>query len=163
MSPERALFINRLEARNYSPSTIKNYAMAMVKITQFYKKSPFKLTGIDIENFILHELKVEKLFPSTINLHIAGIKKFFTLMLPSSNILDKIGKVKGVNGLPTVLTVEEISRIINNTNNLKHRAILELLYSSGIRIQECVDLKVSDIDSKEMLLHIRHGKGRKAC
>ena len=46
MSPERALFINRLEARNYSPSTIKNYAMAMVKITQFYKKSPFKLEPV---------------------------------------------------------------------------------------------------------------------
>lgn len=161
MSPERTLFINRLEARNYSPSTVKNYTAAVVKIAQFYKKFPLNLTGSDIENFILHELKVEKLLPSTVNLHIGGIRKYFTLMHPGSNVLDTISKVKGIKGLPTVLTVEEISRIICQPVNIKHRAILELLYSSGLRIQECVNLKPSDINSKEMLVHVREGKGRK--
>lgn len=161
MSPERTLFINHLEAQNFSPKTIKNYEIALVKLSKFHNKSPLKLTTAEIEKFVLHEVKVEKLCPATVNLHISGIKKFFTLLLPESNIMSTISKVKGGKGLPTVLTVEEVKNMIHRTKNLKHRALLELLYSTGIRMQECIDLKASDIDSNEMLVHVRHGKGRK--
>jgi site-specific recombinase XerD len=161
MSPERELFINRLRVRNYSPKTVTNYEQALVKAAKFLKKSPLNMTGKEIEQFFLHEIKVEKLAPATVNLHISAFKTFFNLVDPESKVMEYISKVKHVRHLPIVLTSNEVSALILATRNLKHRAIIEILYSSGVRLQECIDLRVKDIDSEKMLVHIHRGKGGK--
>ena len=161
MSLLRSAFLNKLKARNYSPKTIANYEHALMRLALHYNKSPLNLSSDEIERYILHALEVEKLAPATINLHIGAFKSFFSLMAPDNNIMKTIGKLKNVKKLPTVLTINEISRMINQTDNLKHRAMIEVLYSSGIRLHELINLRIKDIDGKKRLVHVTSGKGGK--
>jgi len=161
MSPERIAFITKLKARNLSPSTIKNYEHALVRLAKHYNKSPLAMNSDEIEKYLLHALEVDRLSPATVNLEIGAIKKFYALVAPENEIMKSIGKVKSVRKLPTVLTTDEIMKMIQCTENLKHRAVLELLYSSGIRLSECVNLRPGDINGKENLVHVINGKGGK--
>ncbi len=161
MTPERKQFIDRLELKGYSPKTIRNYLSALIKAAGFHNKSPLEMEIEDIEQFLLHELKVEKLAPATVNLHISAFVTFFKFIAPKKKVMQNIGKVKNVSKLPVVLTKDEVIRMINLTENLKHRAIIEVLYSSGVRLEECINLTLHNINRKEMLLHVERGKGRK--
>jgi site-specific recombinase XerD len=161
MSPERLQFINKLKVRNCSPKTIINYEHALMRLALHYNKSPLDMSTEEIENYLFHVLEVEKLAPATINLHIGAFKKFFTLMAPHSNVMKPIDKVKDVKKIPSVLTTDEIAKMVQSTQNLKHRAMIELIYSSGIRLSEFINLRPCDIDGKNMLVHVVRGKGGK--
>lgn len=161
MSPERLQFINKLKVRKCSPRTISNYEQALLRLARHYNKSPLDMSTEEIERYLLHALEVQKLAPATVNLHIGAFKKFFELIAPHNKVMGPISKVKDVKKLPTVLTTDEISAIVRCTDNLKHRAIIELLYSSGIRLSECIDMRPCDIDGKNMLVHVVRGKGGK--
>jgi len=163
MSPERLQFIDKLKVRNYSPRTIQNYEQALLRLAKHYNKSPLHMSAEEIENYLFHVLEVEKLEPATINLHIGAFKKFFSLMAPDSTVMKSIDKLRDARKIPSILTSEEIMQMIFHTHNLKHRAIIELMYSSGIRLQECITLRPCDIDGKNHLVHIcwGEGKGRK--
>ena len=161
MSPERLQFLNKLKVRNCSPKTIYNYEQALLRLAKHYNKSPLAMSSDEIEKYLLHELEVEKLSPATVNLHIGAFKKFFELMAPHRTVMKPIGKVKDVKKLPSVLTSDEIARMVECADNLKHRAMIELVYSSGIRLSECINLRPCDIDGKQMLVHVVRGKGEK--
>ena len=91
---------------------------------------------------------------------INGIKKYFLFKGTEVNLLN-IERPKKEKRLPAVLSVEEIKAIFNNITNLKHKTLLSLLYSAGLRIGEALSIKVEDIDSKRMLIHIKQAKGKK--
>jgi integrase/recombinase XerD len=157
----RSEFLNKLKARRYSPKTITNYEHALMRLSRHYNKSPLDLSSDEIEKYVLHVLEIEKLSPATINLNIGAFKNFFSLMAPDSIVMKSIGKVRVPKKFPTVLTINEISRMIKQTDNLKHRAMIEVLYSSGIRLHELINLRIKDIDGKTMLVHVISGKGGK--
>lgn len=161
MSPERKLFLDRLAVRNYSTKTIRSYEQALLKLATFHNKSPIKMDRYEIEAFLLHELKVEKLAPATVNLHIGAFKTFYKLVMDDSRIMEDVKAVKVIHKLPTILSSAEVGALLRVTENLKHRSMIEILYSSGIRLAECANLTLSDIDKKNMLLHVEQGKGRK--
>lgn len=161
MSPERLLFLTKLKVRKLSPRTIYNYEQALLKLARHYNKSPLTISTEEIERYLLYELEVLKLAPATVNLHIGAFKKFFELIEPNSTVMKPISKVKDIKKLPSVLTTEMIVRMVKCTDNLKHRALIELLYSSGIRLNECINLRPRDIDGKNMLVHVVWGKGGK--
>jgi len=161
MSPERLQFLNKLKVRKCAPKTIYNYEQALLRLAMHYKKSPLDMSAEEIEKYLLYELEVEKLAPATVNLHIGAFKKFFELMAPHSTVMKSIGKVKDVKKLPSVVTSDEIARMVECAVNLKHRAMIELIYSSGIRLHECINLRPCDIDGKNMLVHVVRGKGEK--
>jgi integrase/recombinase XerD len=162
MSPERKLFLDRLTMRNYSPRTIQNYMQSLIKAAVFLKKSPLYMSTAEIERFFLHELTVEKLAPATINLHIGAFRSFFNMVAPEKkSVMDPVGKVRIAKNLPVVLTRAEIAAMLKATPNLKHRAIIELFYCSGVRLSECINLTLSDLDRKQMLIMVREGKGGK--
>lgn len=162
MSPERETFLRKLKARNYARSSIINYERALVKAACYLKKSPLYWEDSDIENFVLYELKEQKLDPSTVNLHINSFKTFYKLVAPDKrSIMNKVQHAKGIHKLPVVLSESEVAEMLHVTSNLKHLAVIETLYSTGVRLQECMDLKPEDIDSRQMLVNIRSGKGRK--
>jgi site-specific recombinase XerD len=161
MSPERQKFLERLELKGFAPTTRANYEHALDKLARFHNRSPLAMTTDDIETFLLHELKVEKFAPATVNLHIGAIKTFYRVLAPESTIMRGIGPVKVVGRLPVVLTKSEIKKMIDYTKNIKHRAILEIMYCSGLRLDECLQLKPVDIRRNEMLIHVRKGKGGK--
>ena len=161
MSPERLQFLNKLKVRRHSPKTIYNYEQALLKLAQYYNKSPLDISTEEIEKYLLYELEVQKLAPATVNLHIGAFKKFFELIVPHSTVMKPISKVKSVKKLPIILTSSEIADMIRCTDNIKHRAMIELMYSSGIRLSELVNLRPCDIDGKSMLVHVVRGKGEK--
>lgn len=155
-------FIRELEVRKMSKNTIDNYVPLVGNLSAFCGKPPLRLKRDDIVGFLHHRLKVEHIAPSTLNNNIAAIKAFFSLVARDTSVLSGIDNIKHAKHLPMVLTTDEVASMIEVTRNLKHRCILEVLYCSGVRLQECVDLMPRDILSKQMLIHVRHGKGDKA-
>ena len=163
MSVLQDRFVRELKLLNLSENTIENYVSIVTKLCKLTDKPPLKLSRDDIAAFILHELTVLKLAPRTINLHIGGLKTFYKLMSPGSEVMKNISSMKVPETLPVVLTEAETIKMLQaaGTMNIKHQAIIEVLYATGARLEECLDLKPSDIKSTEMLVHIRSGKGSK--
>jgi integrase/recombinase XerD len=156
-------FVRELKLLNLAENTIESYVSIVAKLCKLTDKQPLKLSRDDIAAFILHELTVEKLAPRTINLHIGCLKTFYKLMSPGSEVMKSISSMKVPETLPVVLTEAETIKMLQaaSTMNIKHQAITEVLYATGARLEECIDLKPGDIKSTEMLVHIRSGKGSK--
>jgi site-specific recombinase XerD len=161
MTPLRQSFIQRLELEGLSPRTIDTYVAVAGKLAGFHGRSPLDLGLEQVRDFLHHELKVEKLAASTINQHIGSLRTFYRLMAPDSEVLGGIKGMKTPLTLPVVLTREEIAALIGGITNIKHRAVVEVMYASGVRLAECIDLQLCDIVRAEMLLHVARGKGAK--
>jgi Site-specific recombinase XerD len=161
MTPLRQDFIQRLELKGYSPKTVKSYVNAVAKLAKFYNCSPLEITSQQIKDYLHQLIKNKVMAERSINLDIGALKTFYNFMLPGSDVMKDITGMKPPKVLPEVLTTDEVTKLLAAPSNVKHRAILELLYSSGIRLQECCDLEPGDIDRSQLLLHIRSGKGKK--
>jgi site-specific recombinase XerD len=161
MSELRRKFIRKLEVRGLAQSTIRLYVDAVTRLSRYYSKSPIDLSRKSIENFIRHERKMIGLEPSSVNVHINAFKTFYRVMDPDRNVMAGFKKMKTPKKLPVILTFEEIQRLLDAITNVRHKAAVMLLYSAGLRLSECVSLKVTDIDSKRMQIWVREGKGRK--
>ena len=96
-----------------------------------------------------------------VNQAISSLKFFCQEILKKKDLISNIPRPKKENKLPEILSQQEVLRILNSTENLKHRAILFLVYSAGLRVGEVVRLKVNDIDEERMLIHVKQGKGKK--
>ena len=144
-----------LKLRGFSPLTVKNYCFFVNKFIEHSKKDVAVLDQEDIKNYVasLFEDKSK----NTIMLALAAIKFFYT------EVLDKeVGKIKvpkKENKLPTVLTREEVKKLIEATETKKSRLMISLLYSSGLRVSELVNLRPEDIDFNEKVGRVIKGKG----
>ena len=161
MSPLRARFIGYLELKGFSPKTVRNYVQVVKQFSVHLGKSPVHMTRLDVENYLLHLKRVKKLEARTINLHFYGLRSFCSFMLPDSDIMKPFGRMREPHRQPKILSRQEVEKVIESAENLKHKAIISLMYSSGIRLNECVHLTIKDVDSKRMVLHIIGGKGAK--
>jgi site-specific recombinase XerD len=161
MTALRQSFIQKLELKGRATKTIETYVGVVAKLTRFCGRSPLELERQQVIDFLHHELKVEKLCAATINQHIGSLKSFYRTMAPDSELLKGVSGMKVPAKLPVVLTGEEIAALIGAISNVKHRAIVELMYASGIRLAECVELVPGDIGRAELLLRVRRGKGGK--
>lgn len=161
MTPLRQQFIDTLRLKGFSESTITNYISATAAIALHYRISPLKLTPQQIQAYLLFLLRERKLAPATVNLHMDAMKTFFKLMSPSDDRMSGISHVKVPSHIPVVLSREEVEKMINAVTNLKHKAALMLLYSSGLRLQECLHLRPVHIESARMKVRVENGKGKK--
>jgi integrase/recombinase XerD len=161
MTPLRQKFIDSLRLKGFSESTVENYIQAMLGITRHYKISPIDMTRDQIHSYLLFLLQQRKLAPATVNLHMDAMKTFFKLMAPESRIMTDCCHVKGRKRIPMVLSREEVKRLIAAAINLKHKAALMLLYSSGLRLRECLELRPVHIESARMKVRVEQGKGKK--
>lgn len=155
------LLKRELEFRNYSASTVNTYCSLM---SQMVKISHIPLEETSLSQFkdYLHKIVVEKgLSASTVNQYISAFKMVQTDVLGKKWKGFKIKRPKRAKILPVVLSTEEVERLINVTNNLKHRAIIMLAYSSGLRRNEVQNLLPEHIDSKRMQVRVLQGKGKK--
>ena len=107
-------------------------------------------------------VKEKKVSTSTLNIIINSLKFYYGEMLKKKFIYE-VKRPKKDKKLPLVLSREEVKRILGATQNLKHKAVLTLAYSAGLRVGEVVKLKPEDIDTKRGLIHIKGSKGRKWC
>ena len=143
-----------LEIRNYSKESIKNYIDFTSKYVNFAKNKG--LNENSVKDYIQN--RIRKRNPSTVSSEISAIKFFFENILHQKIYLKHPKRNKKI---PEILTLEEIKKMIEVTNNIKHRLILKLLYGCGLRVSEIVDLKKRDINFNERLIHIKLSKGRK--
>lgn len=143
-----------LKLRNYSKKTIKSY---LYEINKFLKYSKNKGLNEDtLKKYLLEKLKNKN--PSSVGHSISIISFFFVNIL---NQKVNIPKPKRNKTLPNILTIEEIKRMLNLTDNLKHKLIIKLIYGCGFRVSEIINLKKQDINFKEDLIKINLGKGKK--
>jgi len=161
MTSLRADFIGRLQLKGFSQRTITNYVAAVAAVSAFHRRSPLTLSQDDVRKFYLHEINNKKSAPRTVNLHMAALKTFFNLMAPNSKVMEGVTRLKCPKDLPVILDVQEVRRLIDNIHNIKHKAAVALMYSSGLRLNECATLKPYHIDSKRMKVRVEQGKGKK--
>jgi site-specific recombinase XerD len=160
MSPLRERMINDLRIRNYSPRTVRTYVSMVARFATQFMKSPDQLGAEEVRRFQL-ELIESKVSWSLFNQAVCALRFFYRVTLPRDFAVEHIPFAKRKRPLPTVLSTDEVRRILGTLTNLKHRALLSTIYATGTRLSEAVHLKVSDIDGERMLVHIRSGKGGK--
>jgi len=157
----REKMIYELEVRALDEKTKKAYIDSIERLSKFFNKSLDALKVKDIREY-QHYLLTEKKFKNnSVNRHLAGIRFFYKNVLYRSWYVDALPRLKGPKSIPVILSEEEISSMINSTHSVFYKAVLMLMYSSGLRNTEIRNLKVCDIDSKRNLLNVRMGKGKK--
>jgi len=155
-------FIKQARIENYSEATVKNYASALKLFLQWLSELKVNKISDDVIQNYLYYCKQDKAYSfSSMKQVLATIRflygKVFHQSIPK--VLDI--KLRKPVYLPTVLSAKDISRFIRVTNNLKHKIVLLLIYSGGLRLGELLNLKIGDIDSDAMKIHIRQAKGKK--
>ena len=151
----------RLKLRGYSPKTIKSYTSHTRLFLEHSRKAIDQLTEEDINKYLLYLLDEKGNSHTFVSQSISSIKFLFGQVLMKDDIILNIIRPKKENKLPEVLSCKEVLKILESVSNLKHKAILFLTYSSGLRVGEVVRIKLKDIDSERMLIHVIQGKGRK--
>jgi len=160
MTKLKQRMVEDLQRRNYSPATIRGYLLAIKQFADYFGKPPDRLGATHVQRFQWYLLQERKLAPVTVEIRMSALRFFFKKMLKRRDIhFDDLPFPKVPRKLPTVLSPDEVSRMIEGTTNLMHRTILMVLYATGVRRTELSLLKVTDIDSKRMVVHIRQGKG----
>jgi len=152
--------LQELQRRNYSPSTTRGYLLAVKQFADYFHQSPEKLGAEEVRRFQLYLLQEKKLAAGTVEIRMSALRFLYKKTLKRRDIgLDDLIFPKTPQKLPVVLSPEEVTRMIEAARNRMHRTILLVLYGTGIRRTEASLLKVSDIDSERMVLHIHQGKG----
>jgi integrase/recombinase XerD len=148
-----------LKLRGFSRQTSKMYLFYNRKFLEYIKKSPEKVKDEDIKEFLAYKMSDHSLSNASIALIKASLKFFYTEMLGKN--LSLIKTPKASKKLPVVLSRKEVKDLLDNTKNIKYRLLIELLYSTGLRLSECINLKYSDLDLDEYIGWVRMGKGAK--
>jgi len=149
-----------LVSRKYSYKTVKGYIYYNRDFLNFIKKPPSGVSDSDIKDYLYYLAEEKQAATSTLNQAINALKFYYSTML-KKKFFYEIRRPRKDKRLPVVLSKEEVAKILASIDNIKHKAILMLVYSAGLRVGEVVRLKPEDIDSKRMLIHIKGAKGRK--
>ena len=159
MTHLRHAMLEELQRRNYAQTTVDAYIHAVEQFATHFKRRPDRLTVDHLRTYQAYLLRDRKLGPRTVRLHVAALRFFFVKTLRRRYLLDDTPYPKAPRRLPTILTVEEVTRLIDGARTLTDRTMLMVLYSTGMRNAEMRSLQVRDIDSRSRLIHIQRGKG----
>jgi integrase/recombinase XerD len=151
-----------LVRRNYAETTMRSYLQAMEDFRRFIQKRLDQVSSEEIRKYQVHLLEERKLEPGTVAYRVAALRFFYVRTLKRPAMREDLpypNSPKHARRLPTILTPEEVSRLIDSARNLFHYAMLLTMYSAGLRRSELCKLKVSNIDSGRMVIRIERGKG----
>lgn len=151
----------RLILKGYSLKTRRSYLSHINQFLMFTPKELSAITTETIQTYLLYVLADKKRSHSYVNQVVSAIKFLLFTVLERSDINYNLPRPKKEEKLPDVLSQEEVREILITVSNIKHRAILFLIYSAGLRVSEVINLQVNDIDKDRMLIHIRQAKGKK--
>ena len=155
-------FILKIRELRYSSSTEKTYRMALEDFINYHHTVDLdKLNESHIQSFLRHLVMERNVSTSYQNQAINAIKFYYERVLGGQRKTYFIDRPKKEKTLPVVLSEEEIIEIISSIQNIKHKAIIMTIYSAGLRISECVHLKIKDIDSNRMQIRVEQAKGKK--
>ncbi len=165
MNDQNSLLIERMvremQLRNYSERTIRSYSASMSKVENFYNLPLDKITTQQFKDFLHRRITVDRISVSMVNQGISAFKIIQTDILDRQWEPVKIKRPRMEKKLPSVLHMKEVEQMIYQTRNIKHKALLALAYSSGLRREEIRMIKPGAIDSKGMHVHVVSGKGKK--
>lgn len=158
ISPLRQRLLDDMAMRRFGPETQRNYLRDVSRFATWLQHSPHTATAEDIRQFQFEQLEAGVPAP-TMNSIVSALRFLFTHTLGRPDLARKLIRTKQVRKIPVVLTMAEVKRLLDATRSLKHQAALSVAYGAGLRVAEMAALKISDVDSKRMLLRIERGKG----
>ena len=151
-----------LQLSGAKPSTQRTYLREAENLAKYFHKSPGQLGEDELKTYLLYLMKERHLSEGTFRFYVAALKFLYRTTLKRDWVVEKIRYPRAPKRkLPVVLDLSEVQSLFAVTKNLKHKAILMLTYSSGLRVSETARLKLTDIDSKRMMVRITQGKGGK--
>ena len=154
-------YLLKLELKRYANNTVKTYVTFFELFINYHiDKELQEIDEADVRTFLQHLIQ-KKYSNSYVNQAINAIKFYYEVVLGMPNRFYEIERPRKESKLPTVISKQEILSIIENTTNIKHRCIVQLLYGSGLRRSELLNLKLDDIDSNRMLVRVKGSKGNK--
>src|SRR5215472_12497168 len=161
MTDLRKRMLEELQRRNYSPETIRLYLFAVKDFAAYFRKRPDRLGPEHLRQYQLYLLNERKLAVGSVIARTSALRFFFIRVLRRPYRDIDLVYPKRPERLPVILSEEEVARLIESASTSYHRVILMTLYGTGLRREELCRLKVTDVDSQRMVLHVRQGKGHK--
>ena len=151
-----------LTLRNYSPRTVKAYRSCLRSFVKYFApRHPRDLTQTDVREYLLHLIGEKNLAAATVNQVFNALRFLYVELYKMPFTIGNIPRPKKEKQLPVVLSQEEVVKILDAVENLKHKTLLMLIYSAGLRVGEAVRLKIEDIDSQRRLIYLKGAKGKK--
>ncbi len=160
MTPLRRRMIEDLRIRNFSPHTIGAYIRYVARFARHFGRSPERLGPKEIREFQVHLVRSGASY-STLTQVVGALRFLYGVTLGRKWIIEKIPFPKPEQRLPEIVSRDDVRRLLDATQNLKHRAILATCYAGGLRVSEVANLRLTDIDSERMTIRVDQGKGRK--
>lgn len=166
LSKENLLALNRyveeMKLRAQSENTIRSYRGEFMRLLQVLKNKPvYEMTPDDLRRYMVYAMEKEGISENTAHSRLNAIKYYFEKVLKKEAFFFDIPHPQRPDQLPTVFSQDDIAAIINSLENIKHKTMLMLAYSTGLRVSEVVALRTYDIDSKRMQIFIKEAKGKK--
>lgn len=148
-------------ARGLASRTRSSYLWAVTSLARFYRRSPDQISDAEVQAYVVHLLRERQLSSSTGNVVVSGLRFFYhtTLKRARTTFDIPLSRPRGRGKLPVLLSREEVRRLIDHASNSKYRAMLLTTYAAGLRLNEVLHLRVSDIDSARMTIRVQQGKG----
>jgi site-specific recombinase XerD len=154
------MMLEELERRNYSQSTVSAYIRTIKDLARYFQRPPDQLGPDQLRQYQAYLFRERKLAPNTVNQRTAALRFFFVATLKRPWTIAEPYPRKAFR-LPKILSTEQVSRLIEGAPTVFYRIVLMTLYATGLRRAELAHLKVSDIDTERMVVHVKGGKGRK--
>lgn len=156
------LFVEMLKLKAYSASTLKTYRNEFLQLLQLLKnKEVQNLTSAQLKRYMVFAMEQQGISENTAHSRLNALKFYYEQVLGREKFFWEIPRPKKQEQLPKLFNQDEVAAIINSVQNKKHKVMLMLAYSGGLRVSEVVSLKTYDIDSKRMTIFIRQAKGKK--
>jgi site-specific recombinase XerD len=153
--------IEDMQVRNFATTTQRSYIHYVADFAQHFNRSPQDLDLEAVRQYQLYLAQERKLSPESINTFVSAVQFLYLVTLEMPWEKRDFPRTRLEKKLPIVLAPDEVQRFLDHVTGVKHRAVLLTCYGSGLRISEAVSLKLSDIDSRRMLIRVEHGKGGK--
>jgi integrase/recombinase XerD len=157
----KKMMLEDLQRRNYSQDTIRCYIRAVEDFSRRFNRPPDRLGPRHIREYQAELFQKRKLSPGTVTTHLAALRFFYIKTLKKAWSIAETPYPKKRHRIPTILSPEEVAQLIDAARTPYQRILLMMLYATGVRRTELVRLKVSDINSRRMVIHIQGGKGRR--
>jgi integrase/recombinase XerD len=161
MTTLRRRMLEDMQVRSLSPQTQATYVQQVSLFARHFNRSPQLLGPEEIRSYQVYLTNERKLAPSSINIAISALRFLYRITLHKDwSLTEVIPTPKKPKKLPIVPSPEEVLQFLGSVWNIKHRTILTTCYAAGLRVSEAICLKVTDIDSKRMVIRVEQGKGR---
>ena len=159
MTQLRQKMLEELQRRNYSDRTAHSYVRIVAAFAKHFGRSPDELGADELRSYQAYLLQERKLAVNTVIARVAALRFFFVRTLKRHEFRQDLPYPKKHRRLPIILSLEEVGQLIDAAGNLQQRAVLMILYGTGMRRAEVSRLKVTDVDSRRMIIRVECGKG----